>query len=70
MGIECDYSYNDLFKAAYNRLPTSKESKLLSQMTQTDRNEYVRKLAQLAEWEIEEKLGSDNQIYTAFAPRF
>jgi hypothetical protein len=70
MGIECDYSYNDLFRAAYNRLTTVKERELLSQMTQKDRNKYVRRLAGLAEWETKDKLGSDNQIYTAFAPKF
>jgi hypothetical protein len=70
MGIECDFSYSDLFYAAHGRRPNASEKFRLANMTQKERNEYVAELANLAKWQTQEKLGTDNQIYTAFAPKF
>lgn len=70
MGIECAYSYSDLFYAAYGRMPNSDELSKMATLTQTERNRYVKELARAASWQTQDKVGSDLQIYTAFAPSF
>lgn len=70
MGIECSYSFWDLFSKAYGRGATEKEKKDFFALTQDARNELVKQWADLASWEIDERVGTDGKIYTAFAPTF
>jgi hypothetical protein len=60
----CQYSFLDLFKAAN----FNKKTSILNQMTQQEINDLVKKLCKLANWGWEDRLGTDNIIYTAFSP--
>jgi hypothetical protein len=70
MGIECAYSFWDLFESAHNRPATGEEKEAFFALPQTKRNALVKKWAALASWEVEERIGSDGLQYTAFAPTF
>lgn len=70
MAIECAYSFSDLFLAANKKSPTSEELDVLYALPQNERNKTVKIWAQIAGWEIKERLGHDGQIYFAFAPTF
>ena len=68
MGEECAYSFWDLFDAALKRQPTPEEKKKFLEMTQKERNDVVKELANKAGWGIDDRIGSDGQLYTAFCP--
>lgn len=68
MGLECNYSFADLFKAAHERTPTSDELSHFHEMSQIERNILVTAWAENAGWYTKDKKGTDGCIYTAFAP--
>jgi hypothetical protein len=68
MGEECAYSFWDLYQAALKRQPTEVEKKKFFALSQTERNALVKDLAEKAGWGIDDRIGSDGQIYTAFCP--
>jgi len=68
MGNECNYSFWDLFEAANNRQPTGAEKRDFYEMTQDKRNLIVKTWAERANWGIEDRVGTDTVIYTAFCP--
>ncbi len=70
MLIECAYSFADLHRAAFGRLPSAEEQRRFSALSQPQRNELVRDWARKAGWETRDKTGSDGQLYAAFAPSF
>ncbi len=70
MGIECNFSFFDLFRAAFKREPTVEEIAHFENLPQSGKNELVKEWAQEAAWETQDKMGSDGQLYTAFAPTF
>ncbi len=70
MAIECVFSFNDLYKAAFGKQPGELELKSFTSLNQKQRNGLVEKWARQAGWQTKEKLGSDGKIYLAFAPKF
>ena len=70
MGIECDYSFYDLYRAAFKRQPTLEQIAHFESLPQSGKNELVKQWAAAAAWETQDKVGSDGVTYTAFAPTF
>lgn len=70
MGLECAYSFWDLFEKAHQRKATDLEKQEFYSLTQEARNNRIKKWAGMAQWEINERIGSDGRIYAAFAPSF
>ncbi len=68
MHDECNYSFWDLFEAANNRKPTNDEKGKFKALTQGKRNKLVKKWAGIAGWGIDDRMGTDGKIYTAFCP--
>lgn len=68
MGDECGYSFWDLFEASHNRKATVKEKKEFEEISQEERNKLVKKWARKANWGVDDRKGTDGQIYTAFCP--
>jgi len=68
MGIECSYSFWDLFVAAFQREPTDNQRYEFGILTQHERNRRVKLWAQKAGWGVEDRIGSDGNLYTAFCP--
>jgi hypothetical protein len=60
----CSYSFEDLFKAAREIF----NKKIFYSKSQTQINEYVKKLCIKAKWGWEDRVGVDGVVYTAFAP--
>ncbi len=67
-GIECDYSFDMLYKAAFGRNISQKKKKQLQSLSQEKINELVTKWAEKAGWNTEEKQGDDGATYIAFYP--
>lgn len=70
MGVECLYSFWDLFDKAHGRKATDEERATFFLLPHDKRNILIRKWAVLASWEVDERTGTDGKTYTAFAPRF
>lgn len=70
MGVECSYSFWDLFVCAHGREPSETEKQSFYAATQDERNIRIKKWAELASWDIDERIGTDGLLYTAFAPTF
>lgn len=68
MGIECAYSFDDLYKAAYGKNLKANEKAELQNLSQEKINEFVEIWAQKARWKTCKKKGSDNKIYLSFHP--
>ena len=67
MSRECDMGFADLFRLARKRGWTAEEERVFQSLTQPERNAAVRDLAEEAGGiHIEDRLGSDGQVYTAF----
>ena len=67
MGQECRYSFDDLFRLAYDRDWTAEEKGAFMALDQLARNREVRRLADQAGCvRTEDRLGSDGLMYTAF----
>jgi hypothetical protein len=71
MGRECDYSFADLFRMVHDRSWTADEQRAFEALTQPQRNQWVREMAAKSGGSIviEDRRGSDGEIYTAFWPR-
>lgn len=70
MGIECAYSFWDLYRAAFGKDASRKTKAKFYSMSQNMRNREVESWAKLANWQIDKRLGTDGEIYFAFAPSF
>ena len=68
MHDECSYSFWDLFEAANKRQATVTEKNNFQKITQEERNKLVKKWAKKASWGVDDRVGSDGKIYTAFCP--
>lgn len=68
MGIECDFSFIDLYQAAHHKKPEREELSSFGKISQAERNELVKQWAKKAGWHTKDKMGNDGQVYTAFAP--
>lgn len=66
--IECNFSFEMLYKAAFNR-DLSKNIKLkLQNLPQEEINKLVLKWSKKAGWKTEERIGSNGVLYRAFYP--
>lgn len=68
MGDECSYSFWDLFEAANKRRPRFEEKEEFLKISQTKRNQLIKKWAKNANWGIDDRMGTDGKVYTAFCP--
>lgn len=64
----CNYSFDDLYKAAFGKSLNPKEKERLQKMPQDKINSCVLEWALKAEWKTKEKIGSDNKVYLVFYP--
>jgi hypothetical protein len=67
-GIECDYSFDMLYKAAFGKSISQKKKQQLQNLAQENVNKLVAEWAQKAGWKTQEKIGEDNALYLAFYP--
>ena len=70
MGIECSYSFNDLYFAAYGESMEREVEQRLYSVDQSERNSMVAEWAEDAGWETTKRAGSDGNVYLAFCPSF
>ncbi len=68
MGIECAYSFDDLYFAATSKHLSALESERFLQLSQDEKNHLVRQWANQAKWMVEDRIGSDGLTYSAFWP--
>jgi hypothetical protein len=68
MSIECNFSFSDLYKAAYGKNLSKDEKKKFINLSQEEINNLVLKWAKKAGWKIERKRGNDKEVYIAFHP--
>lgn len=68
MGSECNYSFFDLYEAAFGRKISLKEKMAFQQLSQEEINDLVLVWAEEAGWKTTKKRGSDNKIYRSFHP--
>lgn len=66
--MECAYSFGDLYKAVFGNLFTDAEKKAFYALGRAKMNKQVLTWAKKAEWHTRERIGSDGEIYIAFAP--
>lgn len=67
-GIECDYSFDNLYEAAFSK-KISKSLKIkLQKLPQNEINTLVSKWAKKANWVTKKKIGSDKEVYLSFYP--
>ncbi len=68
MGIECAYSFWDLYVAAIGKNPSKKTKDKFALLSQEGKNKQVSNWASIAGWKTQKKIGSDKKIYIAFFP--
>ena len=66
MGVECAYSFHDLYKAVFGKELSLQEKKKLQSLPQEDINTLVSKWAKEAGWKTEKKKGTNGKIYLSF----
>jgi hypothetical protein len=64
----CDYSFNDLYKAAYKKNLSKKEKTEFEKLSQEKINSLVLEWAKRAGWKTKNKTGYDGKNYLAFHP--
>lgn len=66
----CNYSFDDLYFAAYKKSLTASEKERLQKLPQKQINLLVSNWAKKAGWKITKKIGSDQKVYFSFMPAF
>lgn len=64
--LECNYSFEDLYKAAFGRKISEKKKKEFQTLTQKEINDLVNRWAQKAQWKTNKRKGADGEIYISF----
>jgi len=64
----CNYSFDDLYEAAYGKRLERYKKEKLQQLPQEKINSIVKDWSQKAHWKTEEKRGTDKKIYISFYP--
>lgn len=70
MGVECRYSFWDLYEAAFGKKVDAEYREEFFSMSQNKRNREVEKWAEISNWQVEKRIGTDGLTYFAFAPSF
>ena len=68
MSSHCDYSFADLYRAAYGREPDARELAELFGRSRAEINAVVKGWAEQAGWRTREVIGSDGATYVAYWP--
>lgn len=68
IGIECAYSFEDLYRAAFGKSLKPQEKFELQNLSQEKINTLVSLWAQKAQWKTHKKKGSDKKVYLSFHP--
>ncbi len=68
MSIECQYSFDDLYLAAFQSELSDAERAGFKTLLQSELNRLVADWAAKAGWHTAERVGSDGKIYLAFWP--
>lgn len=68
INTECDYSFDDLYKAAFGLNLNKDQKHKLQSLSQEKINLLVKKWAKKAGWKIRTLKGSDGKSYSAFKP--
>ncbi len=66
--IECDYSFEMLYRAAFKKKIPVEVKKNLQMLSQDKINDLVAKWAEKAKWKTVERMGEGNTVYLAFFP--
>jgi hypothetical protein len=66
MDYACQFSFNDLYQAAFSRSLTEEEKSRLYGLSQNERNQKVGEWVRIAKWGSELRVGSDGVYYRAF----
>lgn len=64
----CNYSFDDLYFAAYKKSLSDQEKNNLQELQQDEVNALVSEWAKKAHWKTMKKIGSDKKVYLAFEP--
>ncbi|MBI4054472.1 MAG: hypothetical protein HY397_04040 [Candidatus Doudnabacteria bacterium] len=70
MDISRNYSFADLYRAAFDKEPSKKELLDLFSSPREQINATVKTWAGRAGWQTEERVGVDGQNYLAFFPKY
>lgn len=68
MNPECNYSFKDLYTAAFKRAPKQTEMLELFAMSRDEINRTVKAWAKIAGWQTGKRQGADGNEYLAFWP--
>lgn len=68
MSIECNFSFDDLYNAAYGKNLSKKEKEKFTVLSQDTINELVLKWTKKANWKTKIKKGIDGKNYLSFHP--
>lgn len=68
MNSYCDYSFADLFRAAFKREAEPAELEALFAKPRAEINATVAEWARIAGWQVREMRGLDGEVYLAFWP--
>lgn len=67
--VECDYSFEMLYKAAFGKNFSVKEKNRFQGLNQREINKLVLIWAEKAKWETQKKIGANGQEFLAFYPK-
>jgi len=65
---ECNYSFYDLYKAAFGHRIALKEKIAFQKLSQEEINSLVIQWAKDAGWKTKKKKGTDKKFYLSFHP--
>ena len=68
MHSHCEYSFADLYEAAFGAAPEQRVLDELYGLTQNERNIVVRDWVTRAGWETVDIVGTDGVTYASFGP--
>ena len=68
MGIECNYSFESLYSAAYGRNMNIREKRAFEKFSQEEINTLVLQWSKEAGWKTRKKKGTDGFTYLSFHP--
>jgi len=69
MSSHCQYSFADLYQAAFGAKPSKAALEELYALTEDERNIIVRDWVRREEWESFDITGTDGVVYASFGPK-
>ncbi len=68
INIECNYSFEMLYREAFKKDLSKEEKKRFQNLPQEEINKLVLKWSKRANWVTEKRFGLDGQLYISFHP--